>query len=343
MVYVRMMTEYTDKGQEPVLFPEVYDRRRLNALYREIPLKDNTSRLLRKYFNAMANLYGVIPLRDALAVIRRFSPRTVTDEEFLAFAEIARHECEGYWILGRHELFADVAEGDVMDHEIISLLMFGAEDAPYFKTMERQMGKPLYIPPDKASLLAYAQRFYVEKTAEYTALADFIEEHMPLRWMRYQREAALADIFDLLRVDVDLNEFVRLLDAMGIEFIDENDIERFTKIWMNYVNNARLFSNRGYTPRELLAMRPNRYEQPQTASIGPHMRAMLASGDMTVEDLRQEFLTVDLPHENVRKAFLEELDAVAAEIAAQKKCAKVGRNDPCPCGSEKKYKKCCGK
>ena len=50
MVYVRMMTENTDKVQEPVLFPEVYDRRRLNALYREIPLKDNTSRLLRKYF-----------------------------------------------------------------------------------------------------------------------------------------------------------------------------------------------------------------------------------------------------------------------------------------------------
>jgi uncharacterized protein YchJ len=23
-------------------------------------------------------------------------------------------------------------------------------------------------------------------------------------------------------------------------------------------------------------------------------------------------------------------------------CEKVGRNDPCPCGSGKKYKKCCG-
>ncbi|TFH13897.1 MAG: hypothetical protein E4H02_10920, partial [Lentisphaerales bacterium] len=22
--------------------------------------------------------------------------------------------------------------------------------------------------------------------------------------------------------------------------------------------------------------------------------------------------------------------------------AKIGRNDPCPCGSGKKYKKCCG-
>lgn len=26
-----------------------------------------------------------------------------------------------------------------------------------------------------------------------------------------------------------------------------------------------------------------------------------------------------------------------------KKGANVGRNDPCPCGSGKKYKKCCGK
>lgn len=27
----------------------------------------------------------------------------------------------------------------------------------------------------------------------------------------------------------------------------------------------------------------------------------------------------------------------------QKEKAEVGRNDPCPCGSGKKYKKCCGK
>jgi uncharacterized protein YecA (UPF0149 family) len=27
----------------------------------------------------------------------------------------------------------------------------------------------------------------------------------------------------------------------------------------------------------------------------------------------------------------------------RKKTPKVGRNDPCPCGSGKKYKKCCGR
>ena len=30
-------------------------------------------------------------------------------------------------------------------------------------------------------------------------------------------------------------------------------------------------------------------------------------------------------------------------IKKQKKSTKIGRNDPCPCGSGKNYKQCCGK
>ncbi len=29
--------------------------------------------------------------------------------------------------------------------------------------------------------------------------------------------------------------------------------------------------------------------------------------------------------------------------APERKGQKIGRNDPCPCGSGKKYKKCCGR
>ncbi len=36
-------------------------------------------------------------------------------------------------------------------------------------------------------------------------------------------------------------------------------------------------------------------------------------------------------------------DGTASADAAGKKDKKVGRNDPCPCGSGKKYKKCCGR
>jgi len=32
----------------------------------------------------------------------------------------------------------------------------------------------------------------------------------------------------------------------------------------------------------------------------------------------------------------------AAPVQTVRRAKKVGRNDPCPCGSGKKYKKCCG-
>lgn len=46
----------------------------------------------------------------------------------------------------------------------------------------------------------------------------------------------------------------------------------------------------------------------------------------------------DLP-ENLDDDFLDEL---ATEYLPQPSLPKIGRNDPCPCASGKKYKKCCG-
>ena len=40
---------------------------------------------------------------------------------------------------------------------------------------------------------------------------------------------------------------------------------------------------------------------------------------------------------------LEKLYKVQKESTTIRKEKKIGRNDPCPCGSGKKYKKCCGK
>ena len=31
------------------------------------------------------------------------------------------------------------------------------------------------------------------------------------------------------------------------------------------------------------------------------------------------------------------------QMPVHRAAPKIGRNDPCPCGSGKKYKKCCGK
>ncbi|MGM0904011.1 MAG: SEC-C metal-binding domain-containing protein [Bacillota bacterium] len=48
------------------------------------------------------------------------------------------------------------------------------------------------------------------------------------------------------------------------------------------------------------------------------------------------------PETNKSIQSLQSKDAKIVDFHAKKK-QKIGRNDPCPCGSNKKYKKCCGK
>lgn len=47
----------------------------------------------------------------------------------------------------------------------------------------------------------------------------------------------------------------------------------------------------------------------------------------------------DVLSEQRRKEIKKEYDKTVTVVNTQK----IGRNDPCPCGSGKKYKKCCGK
>ena len=67
------------------------------------------------------------------------------------------------------------------------------------------------------------------------------------------------------------------------------------------------------------------------------------------EDTARMILTVRLktPEAPKREAVAKETGTTASDASAVKqpvkKGVKVGRNDPCPCGSGKKYKKCCGR
>jgi preprotein translocase subunit SecA len=44
-----------------------------------------------------------------------------------------------------------------------------------------------------------------------------------------------------------------------------------------------------------------------------------------------------------RKKFTYGEPSRVSKPMPEEKGQKIGRNDPCPCGSGKKYKKCCGK
>ena len=326
--------------EQYIELPEEYTRRELNARYREIPLKDTTSRLLRKYFNAMANLYGIIPLHKAKEIIFSLSPKLVTEEEFLAFAEIARHECDDYYILGDDELYSDVRHTKPLDREIISAVLMAESIDCVIEIKRNQQGKPYYV-PDKNHLLEYVDPCYCEDTPEMRKLRAFLKGNCD---MSDEREAVVFE--ELLRgarlAAIQLADVFEYLDNLGIRLKSQRDVERFTALYNAFHNTTRMPCNRGYTPDEMMRVMPPK-EGFKSLSLGPNIKKYLQTGEMDIEDFRKQILTMDLPSEAMRFDLLKQLADIKPSASQPGKQKKVGRNDPCPCGSGKKYKRCCGK
>ena len=338
-----MSTEYVQP-------PEKYSRQRLNALYRAIPMKDTTFRLLRKYFAAMSVLYGVIPLRKAKEIIQSQNPNLVTDEAFLAFAEIAAHEREEYTIMGDDEIYLDQRKPQPLDRKIIHLSLFGTascdEDAadsdpndvfPLTAITMRQRGKPYYIPPKK-EFLTYETILNVLNPAAKAALLDFLQKRCGMS--EWEAFFAMIDLVRHIQIGLPCtNQIVPDLDAIGIRFQTEHDVGQFMKIYQLFCNGMRMMCNRGYTPDELSQIQPPS-DMPPKIVFGPGAVQQFQSGQLNPDIVRSALLNADIPEET-RASLLDALDN--AQASTKNPAAKVGRNDPCPCGSGKKYKKCCGR
>ena len=281
-----------------VAIPESYTRRQLNALYREIPLKDPTSRLLRKYCNAMANLYGIIPLKKAYEIISEQNPTLVTEPEFLAFAEIARHECEDYYILGAEDLYTDRPPVEPMRREIIDILLVADDIGQYAQVKEIQRGKPYYV-PKKKELLLYDDALYCEDSPATAALKKFLTTGLHLNAEKAE-EVFNGLLYNARCVGAGFQDLMQHMDKLGIRFRSAGDVQKFAELYQDFHNNTRMQCNRGYTPTETAAMQPLEQSLPRSLSFGPNLRGALASGAMNAAELRDGVLAMDLPNEELR-------------------------------------------
>lgn len=59
------------------------------------------------------------------------------------------------------------------------------------------------------------------------------------------------------------------------------------------------------------------------------------------EDLKKIFAAASLGEAILKAAMIGKKLVAVSPTAEQLKKRKVGRNDPCPCGSKLKFKKCC--
>lgn len=320
-----------------IVFPEGYDRSKLNALYRQIPLKDNTIRTLRRYFTAMAHLYGIIPLDKAWEIIHSQCPRMVKEAEFYAFAEIARHECRNFFIMGEDELYCDIDVTDPSRREIIDPVLFILEEDLYFLTKEHQQGKPYYV-PDKQELLRYSDWLYYEKTPQRQQLADYCAQTMQMSPQVVQM--VISELEDRTTFfNPNPHDWLSLLDMPEVELENQEQANAFLQLCQDAYNNGRMQCNRGHTPREMFDMYPPEQRVPKELTFGPNIRKAIADGSINADEMRAQILSLDLPNEQLRLSMLRQI----AEIENAARPQKVSRNAPCPCGSGRKYKNCCGR
>lgn len=130
-------------------------------------------------------------------------------------------------------------------------------------------------------------------------------------------------------------------------FTEKYQFHKLADLFFDLSNHTRMPMNKGFTPRELSAIRRG---GPTSISFGPGIQEALRSGDLDTDELRQSiFAQSDWPT-SVRSSMLSEIDKATLKPGEERwvgetvvKGAKVGPNDPCPCGSGKKYKKCCGR
>ena len=159
-----------------------------------------------------------------------------------------------------------------------------------------------------------------------------------------ERENAVFEelLYGVRSVAVQTGDVLNYLEKLGVQLRSRRDAERFTALYSAFHNTTRMSCNRGYTPDEMVQMTPPE-ERFKSLSLGPNIRKSLQTGEMDIEDFRKQILTMELPSEAMRFDLLKQLAEIKPSTPQPGKQKKVGRNDPCPCGSGKKYKRCCGK
>lgn len=105
-----------------------------------------------------------------------------------------------------------------------------------------------------------------------------------------------------------MQDVVDRMAGEGLTFGSDADMQDFLMLYQELNNHTRMQTNRGHTPSELFE----------------------------TEKKRLRVIHLDNP---TRMPMAEKAPVEPFAPPAPK----VGRNDPCPCGSGLKYKKCCGR
>lgn len=347
-----------------------YAESTLYQKYRKTGIDKKKIRTIKECLNACSNFYKVIELDEALMIARKECSKSagvgdvsaesvISQAEFDALVPIFERDSKlDFYLALESELYDDGKDKFLLiDKEYLCVKNneFTKDDIPrfihcketgepydgpypmeedwdiFFELDKQRQGKGVYIPDD---LMKYADPYFPE-TPQVEAMRKFLvglELKVPDRKkattsvdnqnimdsmseqerLNFRANAADAMIYDMHTFIRDVHTpalkafpvVLEVMNASGYK-LSMSEVEKCMDLFTDLSNNTRMPSNGGYTPNELM----------QKMGRSPR-QVMFGSG-------------FGAGFENVMKPFIAP--------------PKVGRNDPCPCGSGKKYKNCCGK
>ena len=127
--------------------------------------------------------------------------------------------------------------------------------------------------------------------------------------------------YALVAIQMDENPMSAIVSAIDTKVLSMQELQEVVGIAVNYCNDCPRWFLKGHSSTEASALlgRGESVKTPPRIVAGPTMKA--AGMDIT-----PKMQTM------VDGMFYDTFSGT-----------KIGRNDPCPCGSGKKYKKCCGR
>ena len=213
----------------------------------------------------------------------------------------------------------------------VHLQLFENEEFDYL--LRQQMDKDFYI-PSAQEIDEICRIGYEASSSAYKKLESFF-----IKKLKFSYEQAVTWCLQVWANSYEGESPSKIINKMteaNIEF-EEKMINELLELLVAAHNNTRMKENRGYKPSEMVRKK-SVDKMPTIVPASSNAAAILKDAAPQLEAMG---VPVDLNgNTDVIQTTMFPSGLNGEPIRVEKK---IYPNDPCPCGSGKKYKKCCGK
>ncbi len=284
---------------------------------------------------------------------------------FLNIADKSAYGSSGYFLEEHESEYSNVKDyGLCVVNDEFLIENDEGDWRSYTPILVNQESHIRYFPPSYTEFMAYVDPEYLdplpaaEKLVEklckkhrkellegIVATADFFERKKsePIYIRRLfsndQTEAvqqAAEEIVQQIRLNIRsssgqsaVQDVINILQEYKISLKDDKEVNEYLSLAIELNNSGRLWAIKGNIPNEIRSREQLSPQSPLKIVFGPNIQGTNIPAEIqkAIESGKfQGRITVD-----------------ADEVERASQARKIGRNDPCPCGSGKKYKNCCGR